>query len=120
MSERTPNPLPGPEEAGELLDQLLDPLLDDFTLWFARGTVLLDHCPESVMPLGERTALAGELDQASRALAAARALRAAAPVSMALDLQTMAPWHRLVLRCWALAAELRKAGVQVPPLDVGG
>lgn len=119
MSERTPNPLSGPDEAGELLDQLLDPLLDDFTLWFARGKVLLDHCPESVMPFTERTALADELDQACRALVAARSLRAAAPVSMALDLQTMAPWHRLVLRCWALAAQLRKAGVSLPPLDSG-
>lgn len=119
MSERTPNPLPGPEEAGELLDQLLDPLLDDFTVWFDRGKVLLEHCPDSVLPVAERRTLAEDLDQGCRALAAARSLRAAAPVSMALDLQTMAPWHRLVMRCWALAAQLRQAGVELPPFETG-
>ena len=119
MTDRSATPGAGAEEAGELLDQLLDPLLDDFAVWFARGSVLLEHCPDAVMPAAERQAMAEELDSSGRALLAARALRAAVPVSMALDLQAMAPWHRLVMRCWALAAQLRQAGVTLPPFEPG-
>lgn len=117
MSDRTPQAGAGSDEAGALLDQLLDPLLDDFALWFERGRVLLEHCPDAVMPAPERRAMAEELETSTKALVAARCLRAAAPVSMALDLQAMAPWHRLVMRCWALAARLRQAGVALPPFD---
>ena len=117
MDEQFPRAGAGPDEAGELLDQLLDPLLDDFSMWFARGQVLLEHCPDSVMPAPERHAMAEELEISIKALMAARALRAAAPVSMALDLQAMAPWHRLVMRCWALSAQMRQAGVALPAFD---
>lgn len=119
MTDRSAIPGAGADEAGELLDQLLDPLLDDFSVWFARGKELLEHCPDSVMTASERLAMAEELESSGRALVAARALRAAAPVSMALDLQAMAPWHRLVMRCWALAAQLRQAGVTLPPFEPG-
>jgi hypothetical protein len=117
VTERSDLSGAGADEAGELLDQLLDPLLDDFAFWFGRGRVLLEHCPDAVMPPEERAALAEELESGGKTLLAARSLRAAAPVSMALDLQAMAPWHHLVMRCWALAARLRQAGVILPPFD---
>lgn len=117
MTEPFATPGAGADEAGELLDQLLDPLLDDFFLWFGRGQVLLAHCPDGVMPADERAAMADELETSLRSLVAARSLRAAVPVSMALDLQAMAPWHQLVMRCWALAARMRQAGVTLPPFD---
>ena len=117
MTDRTPQPGAGPEEAGALLDQLLDPLLEDFSFWFARGAVLLEHCPDSVMAAAERRAMAEALETSARALVAARCLRAAAPESLAVDLEAMAPWHRLVMRCWALAARMRQAGVELPPFD---
>ena len=117
MDDDFPRVEAGSDEAGALLDQLLDPLLDDFCLWFARGQVLLEHCPDAVMPAPERQAMAEELTISSKELLAARAMRAAAPVSMALDLQAMAPWHRLVLRCWALSAQMRQAGVPLPPFE---
>ena len=47
-------------------------------------------------------------------LAAARALRQAAPTPMALEMATIAPWHQLVLEVWSLSAALRAAGVTLP------
>jgi hypothetical protein len=102
--------------AGELLDQLLGSLLLDFDFWFDRGLLLLQHCPENVLAAGEQEALAQRLVNARKELIAARTLRSAAPVSMALDMQAMAPWHRLVLNVWTLSAELRPAGVVLPEL----
>lgn len=88
----------------------------DFEFWFERGLVLLEHCPADLIPRVEQIALAERLEGARKELLAARSLRAAAPVTMALDMQAMAPWHRLVLSVWNLSAELRQAGVVVPEL----
>ena len=112
----TPDSAPRPGAAGELLDQLLGSLLVDFDFWFDRGLLLLRHCPESVLSAAEQKALGERLDTARKELIAARSLRSAAPVSMALDMQAMAPWHRLVLSVWNLSAELRQAGVALPEL----
>ena len=112
----SPSSLPpsSPQPAGQLLDQLLDSLLVDFRFWFARGLVLLDHCPDRVMPPDQRAALAEELQQAQRLLQAASSLRQAAPAPMALEMETLAPWHQLVLRVWNLSAALRLDGVPLP------
>jgi hypothetical protein len=112
----TPESLSAPEPAGRLLDQLLGSLLVDFEFWFERGLVLLEHCPADLIPQLEQIALAERLKGARKELLAARSLRAAAPVTMALDMQAMAPWHRLVLSVWNLSSELRQAGVVVPEL----
>jgi hypothetical protein len=108
-------PLP-PEAAGRLLDELLEPLLQDFATSFARGFDLLEHCPESVFSLAQQQRLLGRLEEARRELAAARALRAAAPTSMALAMGTLAPWHELVVEVWSLSAALRAAGIRPDPL----
>ncbi len=105
-----------PQAAGELLDGLLGSLMGDFRFWIERGTVLLEHCPDQVMPAAARQALAMQLDQASRELAAATSLRQAAPSPMALEMATLAPWHRLVLEVWGLSAKLRLAQVPLPDL----
>jgi hypothetical protein len=112
----TPDSAPMPESAGVLLDQLLGSLLVDFEFWFVRGLVLLEHCPTEVMGGPQRDKLAGRLQAARRELAAARALRGAAPTPMALDMEVMAPWHRLVLSVWSLSSQLRRAGVRLPEL----
>lgn len=104
------------ESAGVLLDQLLGSLLADFEFWFERGLVLLEHCPPEVMGVPEREHLAERLHAARRELVAARALRGAAPAPMALDMEAMAPWHRLVLSVWNLSSALRQAGVPLPEL----
>lgn len=115
-----PPPVPpasNPEPAaGALLDGLLGSLLGDFSFWFERGLVLLRHCPDTVMAAADRSALAEQLQLASRELAAARSLRQAAPTPMALELATLAPWHRLVLEVWGLSAKLRVAQVPLPDL----
>ncbi|MEB3200570.1 MAG: DUF2605 family protein [Synechococcaceae cyanobacterium] len=103
---------PMPDSAGELLDQVLNPLLDDFQASFERGLELLDHCPERVLDPERQQQLRQRLDQASAELRAARALRAAAPAPIALDMATISPWHALVLEVWSLSAALRHAGVQ--------
>jgi hypothetical protein len=100
--------------AGPLLEQVLKPLLADFEETFARGLVLLDHCPDRVLPADGRASLRARLTEAQAALAAARALRAAAPVPMALDMATITPWHGLVVEVWSLSAALRAAGVALP------
>ena len=106
-------PSPKQEPAGDLLDGLLDGLLDDFRHWFARGVVLLDHCPDAVMPEVERLALRDQLELANRELAAASSLRQATPTPMALEMATLAPWHQLVLSVWTLSSNLRRSGVQL-------
>jgi hypothetical protein len=110
-------PASNPEPAaGALLDGLLGSLLGDFSFWFERGLVLLSHCPDTVMAAADRGVLAEQLQLASRELAAARSLRQAAPAPMALEMATLAPWHRLVLEVWGLSAKLRLAQVPLPEL----
>lgn len=109
-------PLP-PDPNAELLEHLLGSLISDFSLWFDRGQRLLELCPDAVMPLEQRQELAEALGQASRELRAAVALRGATPAPMALSMETMAPWHQLVLRVWSLSARLRGSGVALPPMD---
>lgn len=117
-SEPTPEEFPrsGPEDPapGELLDQVLNPLLADFEETFARGLLLLAHCPERVLTAERQTALRERLLEARAALYAARALRAAAPTPMALDMATIQPWHSLVVEVWSLSAAMRAAGVRMP------
>jgi hypothetical protein len=106
-----PQPPEQPADAGELLDQVLEPLLEDFAASFRRGLELLALTPERVMPAAGREQFSARLQQASAELAAARALRAATPAPMALDMQAITPWHQLVLEVWSLSAALRAAGV---------
>lgn len=101
---------PTPDSAGELLEQVLNPLLDDFALSFARGLELLEGCPERVLDAEAQQRLRQRLEQASAELRAARALRAAAPTPMALDMAVISPWHALVLEVWSLSAARRRAG----------
>lgn len=112
MTAPTP-PLPElpPDTPGELLDSILEPLLDDFAGSFARGFVLLEHCPDGLLDAAARRSLRERLEQARAELAAARALRAAAPTPMALDMATITPWHQLVLEVWSLSASLRAMGI---------
>jgi hypothetical protein len=114
-----PPPPPPPSEPdsepAQLLDQLLQSLFDDFCFWFERGLVLLELTPEKLLPAVEQQALRTRLEEALQAIAAARALRAACSTPMAVDMDAMAPWHRLMMRVWNLSAMLRIAGVALPP-----
>lgn len=110
-------PDPTTDPNAELLEQLLGSLISDFSLWFERGQLLLTLCPDRVMPVAQRQELLEALQLASRELQAAVALRGATPAPMALPMETMAPWHQLVLQVWALSARLRRDGVDLPPLD---
>lgn len=113
-----PGPEPSPESGSDaaLLEQLLGSLLVDFRIWFERGLLLLDLCPDAVMPADQRQALGDDLEEARKELQAAVALRGATPAPMALSMETMAPWHHLMLRVWSLSARLRRHGVELPPL----
>jgi hypothetical protein len=101
-----------PDPTGPLLEELLVPLLADYQESFDRGLLLLEHCPDAVMAAGERERLQERLEEARHALTAARALRAASPKPMGLSMETLAPWHRLVLEVWTLSASLRAAGLR--------
>lgn len=111
------DPFPPSAAADELLEQLLNSLLGDFRFWFERGEKLLALCPDLVMSPEQRQLLDQELSMARRELLAATSLRQAIPGPMALELTTMAPWHRLVLKIWNLSAALRRAGVSLPDTD---
>lgn len=102
-------------EPAALLDELLSSLFDDFSFWFRRGLVLLEHTPEHLLPAKEQQSLRLKLDEALQAIAATRSLRAACSTPMAVDMDAMAPWHRLMMRVWNLSAMLRIAGVDLPP-----
>ena len=74
------SPSPPPREpAADLLEHLLGSLLADFRLWFSRGELLLDLCPDSVMGADQRQALRESLAEASRQLTAATSLPAIRP-----------------------------------------
>lgn len=106
---------PSDTPAGDaLVTQLLGSLIADFRFWFHRGLLLLACCPDEVMARDQRLALASELEQAQRQLQAASSLREAVSFPVALDLEALAPWHRLMLKVWELAAALRQAGVALP------
>jgi hypothetical protein len=101
-----------PDPTGPLLEEILVPLLQDYAESFDRGLLLLEHCPETVMTAAEQADLRERLEEASRALVAARALRAAAPKPMGLSMETITPWHRLVVEVWSLSARLRAIGIR--------
>jgi hypothetical protein len=98
-------------DSGQLLEELLDSLLADFEFWFRRGLQLLERAPDSLVPPSEQRRLGTALTTGLAELAAARALRGASPCPMALDMEAMAPWHKLMLRVWSLSSLLRQAGV---------
>lgn len=106
-----------PASGADLLNHLLGSLLDDFRVWFERGPTLLDCCPDAVLPAAERQQLRAAIATASRELAAASALRNATSAPVALGLETLAPWHQLVMRLWSLSARLRALQVPLPQLD---
>ena len=108
------NPQESKAESAELLDHLLESLFADFRYWFRRGLVLLDHAPDDLVPAPEQRALRASLEEALQAIAAAQALRAACSTPMAVDMDAMTPWHRLMMRVWSLSAMLRVAGVPLP------
>lgn len=99
-----------PADAGALLESVLQPLLDDFAASFERGLQLLERCPDSVLSPQSREALRVRLLEAGAELLAARALRAAAPTPMALEMATITPWHALLVEVWSLSAAMRAAG----------
>ena len=99
--------LPDP---ASLLEEVLGPLLADFSESFERGLMLVEHTPERVMPVERRNAFRSRLEQARGELNAARALRAATPAPMALEMATIAPWHELLVEVWSLSSALRAAG----------
>jgi hypothetical protein len=101
-----------PDPTGPLLEEILVPLLQDYAESFDRGLLLLEHCPETVMAAPEQEDLRQRLDEARRCQAAARALRAAAPSPMGLAMETITPWHRLVVEVWSLSARLRAIGIR--------
>ncbi|MEB3171099.1 MAG: DUF2605 family protein [Synechococcaceae cyanobacterium] len=100
-------PVPDP---AALLEEVLTPLLQDFQESFERGQRLLAHCPERVMDRRKQETFRSRLEEAQAQLSAARALRAATPAPMALEMATIAPWHELLVEVWALSAALRAAG----------
>jgi hypothetical protein len=108
MNDATPLPDPA-----ALLEEVLTPLLQDFEESFQRGLKLLEHCPDPVMAPERRLAFRERLEEAQAQLRAARALRAATPAPMALDMATITPWHELLVEVWALSGALRAAGVVV-------
>ena len=97
------------QEADALLESLLDSLLHDFSHWFNRGEELLAVCPDLVMPLEQRQAMAAWLGEGKKAIAATRALVDASPQAMAVSMEAMAPWHQLATEVWALAARISQA-----------
>lgn len=105
-------PLP-PAGAAALLESVLGPLLEDFDTSFQRGLKLLEVCPDAVLSAEARAAMLRRLQEAQGQLNAARALRAAAPAPMALDMATITPWHELLVEVWSLSAALRAAGIAV-------
>jgi hypothetical protein len=108
MNDATPLPDPA-----ALLEEVLTPLLQDFDESFQRGLLLLEHCPDRVMPAERRLAFRERLEEAQAQLRAARALRAATPAPMALEMATITPWHELLVEVWGLSGALRAAGVVV-------
>lgn len=102
-----------PGDAAALLESVLGPLLEDFAGSFERGLKLLQVCPDAVMSAESRGVMRCRLLEAQAQLQAARALRAAAPTPMALEMATITPWHELLVEVWSLSAALRAAGITV-------
>lgn len=105
-------PIP-PADAAALLESVLGPLLEDFDSSFERGLKLLEVCPDAVLGAEARELMRSRLLEAQAQLNAARALRAAAPAPMALEMATITPWHELLVEVWSLSAALRAAGIRL-------
>ena len=97
------------QDADALLESLLDSLLNDFNHWFKRGQQLLASCPDSVMTPDEREAMGVRIDEGLLAITATRALVNATPAALAISMESMTPWHQLVIEVWGLAARVSEA-----------
>lgn len=93
-------------DAGVLMTNLLGSLLDDFDGWFNRGETLLCDCPDRVMAESDRLEMAGRLAEARKAICATRSLLTASEQPMAVSMDAMAPWHRLMTEVWRLSARV--------------
>ncbi|MFO7630030.1 MAG: DUF2605 family protein [Prochlorococcaceae cyanobacterium] len=98
-------------DSADLLDQLLGSLLEDFERSFRRGLLLLEHTPANLLPASEQRQFQEQLRAGLAELEATRALRAASPSPMAVDMGAMTPWHRLMMKVWTLSFHLRQAGI---------
>ena len=70
------------------------------------GRSFWQACPDEVMLSEERHRMEDRLQDGKKAIAAIRVLLAASTGPMAISMEVMTPWHRLVTEVWVLAVKV--------------
>jgi hypothetical protein len=95
--------LPANFSDADLLKEILAPLLDDFEYWFDRSHTLLSSAPLLGTVPEEQAALLARVEEAQRAVLAARSLLNVTDGQAGVDTQVLLQWHKLVTECWRVA-----------------
>jgi hypothetical protein len=88
-----------PSSESELLQSLLEPLLEDFRYWFGRSQNLLELQKLSFISDAEQASLLSRVKDALKEVETATALFKATGKQVGLDLETIKPWHSLLMEC---------------------
>ncbi|MDJ0617146.1 MAG: DUF2605 domain-containing protein [Calothrix sp. MO_192.B10] len=91
----------------ELLKDILQPLLEDFQYWFARSHKLLETEQISFLSDQEKFALLARVKQAQYEVNTAKMLFSAIEGQVGIDMETIMPWHQLLMECRQVAMRFR-------------
>ncbi len=94
-------------QGSELLKDVLQPLLDDFQYWFARSRQLLEAEPISFLTAQQKSSLLARIKQAQDEVSTAKMLFSATQGQVGLNMETIMPWHKLLVECQKVAMVYR-------------
>ncbi|CAN1213239.1 DUF2605 domain-containing protein [Tumidithrix helvetica PCC 7403] len=92
----------------DLLKQLLEPLLEDFRYWFERSQELLEREKLEFMSEVEQSTLLQKVRTAQQEVGTATSLFNLTGHQVGIDVETMMPWHSLLMECQAVGIRYRQ------------
>ncbi|MGQ9865705.1 MAG: DUF2605 domain-containing protein [Pseudanabaenaceae cyanobacterium] len=94
-------------QRAELLETVLAPLLEDFVYWFGRSRELLTATQLDFLTPAAQQDLIRRLEQAESEVKTARLLYQASGKQVAIDMEPVREWHRLLMECQGIGMRYR-------------
>lgn len=91
-----------------MLKAILGPLLDDFSFWFGRSLEALEKEQVTFMSVAEQENLMQRIRAAQSEVSTAKLMFEATDGGAGVEMEVIAPWHRLVAECWGVAQKNRQ------------
>ena len=98
-------------QGSQLLKDVLQPLLDDFQYWFARSRRLLETEQISFLTEQQKSSLLARVQQAQDEVNTAKMLFSATQGQVGLNMETIMPWHKLLVECQKVAMVYRHSNM---------